>query len=368
MENHTSGALHFGQTWLDLNATRKEIPSGKASNAGGLTGGALPSVKTLTPGVHRFYGDRFESASGNLGMPPTNGLRVEVRGSADTQLRDGRRFATPADKAFFAFEWRSPSAEEMGGMSRELKQFLATHSDLEKNSERMSALFMVPQVRDSATLGDLLPAVKASSDAGVRGLLVPHLFAKYSNAPPVLAYYRQAWRKNPDRVWWDAAAPNVWNEEFLEPLVRGCERGKWNYFGVLARHPAEWWNRPSCVARVSTALLKHHPILKRDVREIPDKELEQWAKAVQQAGEVGNPALVELLRPALDDRRDAWINYGAGGWDKRRVCDWALIAILTILDGDSWAAFKKAGIISYRMEEQPKVYDRMIGILKTRIK
>ena len=97
---------------------------------------------------------------------------------------------------------------------------------------------------------------------------------------------------------------------------------------------------------------------------IPDKELEQWAGAVLEAGAVADPALVELLKPALEDKRQARINYGAGGWNEGRVCDRALSAILQILDGDSWAAFKAAGITGWHTEEERlEAYDRVIGIL-----
>ncbi len=254
-------------------------------------------------------------------------------------------------------------------MIQEMRQYLAAPGDLERHLFRMSALFKVPQVQENLTLEDYLPALKASRDSNVRDLLVPNLFARYSDDPRVLAYYREAFQKEPDVVYWDAATVSVWNEEFLEPLVQGCEKDKWHYFSVLSRHSAEWRNRPSYVARVSAALLKHNPILRRELRKIPNKELEQWAKAVLEAGEVADPALVELLKPALKDQRQARINNGAGGWNEGRVCDRALTAILQILDGDSWTAFKEAGITGWRTnKERLEAHDRMIGILTDRLK
>jgi HEAT repeat protein len=137
---------------------------------------------------------------------------------------------------------------------------------------------------------------------------------------------------------------------------------------VLSFRSAEWREKPAYVARVSAVLLKRYPILKRDVRTIPDKELKRWVEAVREAGAVADPALVELLKPALEDKRQARINYGAGGWNEGRVCDRALRAILQILDGDSWIAFEAAGIKSYTEEERVETHDRVIGILKDRLK
>ena len=69
LENHTLKPLEFGQTWMNLSMTLKEIPSGRILTTSGLSG-AFRSIKTLPPGRHRFYGDTFESASANMRFPP----------------------------------------------------------------------------------------------------------------------------------------------------------------------------------------------------------------------------------------------------------------------------------------------------------
>lgn len=368
LENHTLKPLEFGQTWMNLSMTLKEIPSGKVLTTSGLSGGC-GTIKTLPPGRHRFFGGAFESASANMGLPPVTGLCVEVHAKIDTEITGGNRYQTPEVKPSFTFEWRNPSAAETTGMTQEIRQYLAAPGDLEKALYRMSALFKVPQVQESLTVEDYLPALRVSHDSNTRLLLVPNLFARYSDDPRVLAYYREALQKEPDVVYWDAATVSVWNEEFLEPLVQGCEQDKWHYFSVLRRHSAEWRNRHSYVARVSVALLKHNPILRCEVRNLPDRDLEQWAKAVLEAADVADPALVELLKPALKDQRQARIDYGAGGWGEGRVCDRALIAVLKILDGDSWTAFEAAGVTGWRTEkERLAAHDLLIGILTDRLK
>ena len=217
---------------------------------------------------------------------------------------------------------------------------------------------------------EYLPALKASRGMRVRSELAAKFSAKYSNAPAVLAYYREAIQSAPnefqpeDDILSDRVDPKVWGELFLEPLVQRCEQGKWDWAFSALRYRTGWKNRPAYVARISAALLKHHPILLRAVRQIPENELEPWARAVREAGAVGDLALVELLKPALEDRRQAPINLGAGGVNEGRVCDRALFAILNILDGDSFAAFKKAGVTDWN----EKAFDRMIGVVKERLK
>jgi hypothetical protein len=129
-----------------------------------------------------------------------------------------------------------------------------------------------------------------------------------------------------------------------------------------------WRNDKNAVSRVSANLLNHHPILSRDLKDIPEKEVEYWAMAVGDANSVPDPKLVNLLKPTLDDQRDADINLGSGGIQEARVCDRGLLAILTILDGDSWAAFKAAGISGWKTEaERESAHDRVIKILKARL-
>ena len=367
-DNHTPQPLRLFQISLILNGTKKDLLTGKAQGMGPVIGDPFRSIRTIPPGLHRFDHDALHSPS-FMGLPPTNGLRVEVQYYFQVMLEQGRSYDAPRKNAGFAFEWRYPSAEAMAGMRRELKQLLAAHADHSKNSSRIHTLIEVPQVLEILTLDDYLPALKATSGTSIRSLLARKFAAKYSNSPPVMAYYREAFQKEPNEVWWDVVDSRVWSEVFLEPLVRGYEQDKRDYYYALAQHRAGWRNRPEYVARISAALLRHHPILQRKVRHIPKEELEQWTNAVKEAGEVGDLAVVELLKPALEDRRNARVNQGAGGWDEGRVCDRALVAILNILDGDPLAAYKQAVITDWSNEKQRwKEFDRKIRILKERLK
>ena len=89
---------------------------------------------------------------------------------------------------------------------------------------------------------------------------------------------------------------------------------------------------------------------------------------MRQAAKVGDVQLVKLLKPALDDKRDANINLGAGGIDKDRVCDRAAGAINELLDVDPWLAFKQDGSQGWETNtERIKTYDTIIANLKKRL-
>lgn len=368
LENHTQKTLQVGQTRTNISMTLNETTSSDVLMTRELSG-VFSSIKTLPPGRHRFSGETFEFASFNMGLRPVTVLRVKIQPKVEIEIVGGDRYQTPKETPSFTFGLRNPSETEMTELIQEMKQYLKAPGDLEKNLSRMYALLKMPKVQDGLTLGDYLPALKDSRYSPVRSQLVRNIFAKYADAPEVLAYYREAFQTEPDKVYWDAANYNIWNEEFLEPLVQGCEKGKWLYFDVLSRHTSEWRKRAPYVARVSAALLKHHPILKRQVQTIPDKELSHWATAVLDAGAVADPKLVELLKPALEDKRQARICLGSGGWHEGRACDRALLAIHKILDGDSWAAHKAVGVTGWRTEEERlEAYDQLIVILTERLK
>ena len=368
LENHTQQPLQVGQMRTNLNLTLHETTSTDVLMIRELSG-VFGSIKRLPPGRHRFSGEIFEFASFNMGLRPLTVLYVKIQPQVEIEIVGGDRYQTPKDTPSFRFGLRRPSAAEVTELIQEMKQYLTAPGDLEKNLSRMHALFNMPKVQDGLTLGDYLPALKDSRYSPVRSPLVQNIFAKYADAPEVLAYYREAFQTEPDIVYWDAANYNIWNEEFLEPLVQGCEKGKWVYFDVLSRHTSEWRKREPYVVRVSAALLKHHPILNRQVQTIPDKELSHWATAVLDAGAVADPKLVELLKAALEDKRQARINYGSGGWHEGRVCDRALLAIHKILDGDSWEVHKALGVTGWRTkEERSEAYDRLIKILRERLK
>src|SRR5262249_15503563 len=77
------------------------------------------------------------------------------------------------------------------------------------------------------------------------------------------------------------------------------------------------------------------------------RDLDQWEYEAGCLGQTRDPDGVALLRPALEDtraRRSTRRMHLAGGLrlPQLRVCDTALDAILTILDGSPDPAYKKA--------------------------
>ena len=366
IENVSDQPLEPSVLWVEAAISTKNLVTDKPLYTGNL-GGHLPAPPQIAPGeTFQTDGGSLKYAAVNLGASQ-DGMTVTGKLKYDIQLSE-KRFTDYEPGAEFKFQWRAPNETEIALMTKELKELLGDFDNLEKDHWRVLALMKSKAVVDKLSLTqDYLPVLKETDDTNLRFLLLEPMFAKHADAPEVSNYYREAFKTDPESVYWDGAATNVWHPEFLEPLVQGCEQDKWKYFEVLRRHKKEWHDRPEIVARVSKALLKHHPILSQNTEDIPDDDLSKWANAIEQAADVGDKKLVELFKPALSDRRDADIDLGAGGIRKNRVCDSAMLAILTILDGDSFVAFKKAGYVEWKIEDKNKVYDPMIDVLQKRL-
>jgi hypothetical protein len=366
LENHTQQPIELGQTWVSLKTDSKEggntTPECQIS-----VSGAMRSINTVPPGRHRYDGNTFRFTSTNT-VCSGNGTRVDVLVEISTQTKEGQSFET-AKQTTFSFELRQPTEAQLRLMSDELKKHLNAAAISDEDDIRIVTLLAAPAVVQSLTVDDYLSALKVVRNWSLRYVLLPHLFTRHAEDPKVLEYYREMFKQNPDSIYEDSVIPAVWNKEFLQPLLAGCEQGKWGYFRGLSQHVPMWRNDANALSRVSAVLLKQHPILQRDLKDIPNNELEKWARAVTDASSVPDPKIVNLLKPALDDQRPANIDLGSGGIQEARVCDRAAVAILTILDVDSWTAFKAAGIAGWKTKaERESAHDRVIKILKERLK
>ena len=88
------------------------------------------------------------------------------------------------------------------------------------------------------------------------------------------------------------------------------------------------------MARLSTALLKHRPLLGKNVSELEKDDLFAWTVCAHEAATIGDKGLIKILAPALEDGRMAIHRDEAKMStipDRRRVSDHALEAIASIL-------------------------------------
>ena len=378
IQNHTDAPLDVSDIWIEAEITTSRGDNNKPLSTSSLGGSVGYKQPVPARGRRLMFNGALDYASNNLGFPPDHGFNVQGKIRYNIRLAKGKQFETKPNSAHakLEFHWRPPTDAEQEAMLEEVKSLLKDHEHEEENYFRIDAIMLVTSVKEKLTLkGDLLPALKKSDNLSLRGLLLKSIFPKHANDPEVIAYYREQFQNNPEAVYWDAYNPDVWNGEFLEPLVSGCEKDDWHFFGALCSHRNKWQSDPVLVKRISAAFAKHHSVFfSKKLEELPQDELVNWCQAVNQVHNVGDRNLIKPLIPALSIKRVA-NTYSANELDGKRVCDRALLAIVRTLDGENnikW--FVEEGfsgeellILLYQPEKDYDVCDQAIIRLKKRL-
>jgi hypothetical protein len=373
LDNHTDKALEVAQAWLGLPAIKINKQTQSSSFMTGMAGGVVYAGK-LPPGITKAtQHGAFEAGLANLGLPPKEGFHVEITPRADVRLADGTTFLSHDSNRKFHFEFNDANATQVESMKSRFKELLAHPDDRFGSGYYLSALSQVPEVGDSVTRDELLSALKSRSWVDGKGAIMTIVGRRFPNDPGVLAYFEDQLSRDDGDAFFSFPR-EVWqNAVFVEPLVKRYEKNGKDSRELLQMRPA-WIGNQQIVARLSSALLKRHPVLNQNVAELSVAELCDWQSAVDDAGIIGNTNFLKWLKPALDDKRivpDCLSKYDSrprAPWDPR-ICDCALGAILMIVDGDSWSAFKKAGVPGWRTKEEDyAAHDRIITELKNRLK
>ena len=370
-DNHTEKTLDVSQAWVNLPATRtdkntQQFVLMRDMASGVIYFGKLPPGKTRT-----LRNGVFASGLASLGLPPKTGYHVEVTPSAEVRLVDGTVFSGAHEK--FSFEFNYPNPTEVESIKTRFKQLLARPDNQFESGALFTAFSQLPEVRHSVTLDEVLSALKSRSWVDGKAALMTIVGSRFANEPKVLAHFVEQLSHDHGDAFFSFPR-EVWqNPLFVEPLVKRYERHG-NNSAELRELRSLWINSPQIVARLSTALLKKHPTLSRNVAELSGDDLCNWISGVSDAGIIGDTNFLKWLEPALDDKRIApdclseFDSRPRPTWNQR-ICDYALRAVLMILDGDSWSAFKKAGIEGWRTREKASAaHDRVIADLIKRLR
>lgn len=387
LDNRSGGPLKIEQIYVVFRTSRRDTEQPHVSMPR-----STVVLSELANGVTTVTGGALWSPLlAAMELTPNACVRVPVTTGGNVRLQDGRRYYF--DNVPFEFELRYPVPPVIESMKQQLREGLRTEprppspyrekpavilSDgtpaiLDRASDtdvvdRLDFLVM-KEIVDAMTLDDLLAGLKTYKRC--RQTIAQLLKRRFPDSPEVLAYYREELPKEHTNAWDDALMPGVWNDEFLKAAVARLEKGnlRWG-FSILERHRKEWIGKPDYVARISAAMLKHYPTLASGPQKLPDKELHDWGRAVSDAGATGDRQFIKYFAPALDDKRviqEPEESSAPRGF-ATRVCDCALDAILMILDGDTWEAFKKAGIDGWSTDRQAfAAYDRVITDTKKRL-
>jgi hypothetical protein len=286
------------------------------------------------------------------------------------KLADGTVFSGPHEK--FSFEFHYPDPTEVETIKARFKQLLARPDNQFASGYYLTAFSQLPEVRDSVTLDEVLSALKSRTWVDGKTALMTIIGNRFANEPKVLAHFVDQLSHDHGDAFFSFPREVRQNPVFIEPLVKRYEKNGDNST-ELRELRSLWISSPQIVARLSTALLKKHPTLSRNVAELSGDDLCHWRSGVADAGIIGDTNFLKWLQPALAEKRivpDCISEHDSRPrptWSPR-ICDCALEAVLMIVDGHSSPAFKKAGIEGWHTQEEAyAAHDRVITDLIKRL-
>ncbi|NLT69711.1 MAG: hypothetical protein GXX91_03330 [Verrucomicrobiaceae bacterium] len=294
--------------------------------------------------------------------------------SIDLKLTDGR---TLKGSLPFSTMWTMPSVAQVKSMQTELAglltklssgspllttrlEFSARLNETENN--RLSGLLQEPLVSDSLTLQQVLAAVKQRQMDGnfVCGPLMDLVKRRWADDPTMLAFFLEALATRGEEAIVDLylPSPGIWDDSFIEPIVKLAEKSSkyqvsvsahkrmitlHRCLDVLDRNRGSWAKDPTISPRLSKAVLRGYPILTGYRAENLDDrgrnpagtESQEFYVALDSITLTRDAAMIPILRPFLRETKlNAYtVNSSQPGMIPMRVCDIAANAISQILGG-----------------------------------
>jgi hypothetical protein len=381
-----SGASYRIEARYDDLDTREEL--GLGSLASGNDFDLFPDARkrlpvALAPGKPYRVVDQPSNYSTALMMSLVahhrGSLRLGVRAALHMRLeaRDGRAWQTPHEGVSFAFDWVPFDAADVDTMRRRLEAMLAGPSRYYHEVNLLGAYLDLLAVADGVTRDQLLAALRRRPEGSTvngRKPIAGHLAKRFATDPVVRDYYLDAFKSG----HWNTVVLDLlgsdgfWHPSLVGPLADLCTTDGFTLaLEILHEHSSDWVADGVLARRLSAAVLARCPLLRTRLADLKPEQLPDWAREVRQLALTGDKSLVANLQPALDDVRScAQLEHVAWGMLPRptRVCDAALNAILTLLDGGIEAAYQDAGLSSWsRGVALDKARDGMIAELKKRL-
>lgn len=338
VENVTGKPLSIQHAWFDLEAERRDPATDKLLAVGSLTPGSVFSG-VITSGVLRVSSNIWPAVADGLGCPPENGIKIVANARLDFMTGNGH-FSSPA--CGFVLNWNYPDTAGIAAMRARLKQLLQNPQYQFAHGRHLGALFAIPEATEGLTASELLAALKLRQNSvDGRNLVANQLGRRFVNDPDVIAFVCEDLRKGKID---DVLGQGFWHPVFVPILVDNFEKNgdPATLAYVLGQHRVDWASDTQVVARLSAALLKHRPLLAKNVNQLGTNDLFAWGTCAHEAAIVGDKELVKILVPALDDQRMAihpHENRMANIPERRRVCDHALEAIASIMGISIWQEY-----------------------------
>lgn len=391
LENTGDSALVVESVYYRIESEYDDLESGTMRGSGSLASGnsfdLFPEAYRTSPvsqlvvparSTHRVAEQPSEYSAALLRLPTEAGMRVRAFFHIHIDLEGGRDLSTPTSGIPFTFEWHVPDEGGFAAMRSRLARLLEIPEQKVHRTYLLGAYLGIPEVARAVSRDDLLGALTRRTEITLdRPTIARHLAARFQNDSVVRDYYLERFRSGDQAAVADLHE-GIWDPAFVEPLVSLFESATRFYAAllVLHQHRDDWRSDARTVERLSSAVRRSNPQVEQRVAALKREQLASWASAVRDLSMTGDRSAVGLLKPALRDRRAYQeLKHMALAFDMPlpplRVCDSALAAILTILDGDPENSYRAADLRGLHSGRDTKalnaIRDRLIADLERRL-
>ena len=383
-ENHTEKPLIIEDAYYKIDCRVYDSNGNKQVKTGCLTsrspaevldqsfGGPIPTV-SLPPGITITTAYPSAFASALIGMPDeeymiTSNVNLEI------QFKAKKAFTFKWEDVKFHFNWKRPSAAELAIMKLRLNKLLVYPQVSPYQHHILYTLLSVDEISNDLSIEQLLAALQLrSGKEDGRLAIINFLDQKFNDNPDVLNYYTELLKNKDLQALSDLAeATEIWDNRFLEPLIELYQTGNtglmFRAMDVLYAHQ-KFWIKDKSISHILSDLIlyKYEHIVYESPDRLSDDNLVIWGMAVSMLGKTGNPEVIPLICPFLDNKSrilDGGIELDPESLDLPRpirVCDNVLDAILRLQNKNLRKAYEKAGF-------EPPYYNGEAEIVVSRIR
>ncbi len=311
------------------------------------------STYTVTEHLSRY-------SSALLGLPLKEGLVVKALFFIDIELAKKKRLSLSSKGIPFTFMWQYPDANDFIYLKQRLMSLLQQPESKAHHchSYVLGTLLKIPEISNDLSIEEISAAIDLRH-GGFDGRedLIEYLETRNFERKKIIDSYHLRLNRMDTRVCDDLLhSQKIWDATFIEPLIimheQDTKSPPFKALAVLARHSEDWNDNSTITHRLSAVLLERRGMF---LKLTPDeliaiKRLEHWAMDVRDLSLTRDRDILTLLTPFLDwntqiyDHRWSVPNIPGSLPASYRMCDIALDAILTILDGEVKKGYQIMGI------------------------
>jgi hypothetical protein len=387
-DNEGKSPIELTMPHYTMNGDQFDLATGTVSASGSLGSGnsfdMFPHKGPILirPGVHRIASQPSDYSAALLGPPPNAGLKVKA--TLNLTFTVPRQGPFPDHLTSFEFEWLHPDDQGFERAKARLKRLLEVTTSKVEQAYMLHMLLGIPEVSRDVTPAQLLAAIeRRNGPFSGRNYIAVHLADHFGQQPVVKRYYQDHLDAGEGVVIDDLRnAEKLWHTDFVGPLLAIFEKDPERNHQILTILSLHWGKDPdpAITRRLSTAILRKSSLLEKKPADLPIESRGIWAMDLKTLGETRDRELLPMLTPLLDDKTPLYANPDAthsadGRIFPSRVCDTALEAILTILDGTPDLAYGEAGgvilfeiPVAQRDDAMLKIRDKVIVKVKERLR